>query len=290
MTSPKKRRFELSTSRLDDALIGMSSDPFGGGGPQSVGLRIPPVLPGDTGPLTRPRYLFCLATRVITKEGCKLIGCRQGLTIGLDINAGQAPFAPLELVVTAPNFHFIDGDVSWHLVVERNSKPGNQNSRPMTDAQNWAHDYADDSAMLYHTFTNGIVDPNTGAPILYMRGLTAYTPPSLQGGWAPLDGGGDLKCFYDLKFEWTSSHAWEAFGHQGLCLPTGSRISFYASVLQSDPNSVARQTLIPSPVLPGTPPEAAFIRSYNTAAGPESPARGPIYWRVAGALVFEDEV
>ena len=75
----------------------------------------------------RQRLWLTLPLGWMTKPGCKLIGVRQGLIIGFDLNAinndDTGPFAPLELQVTTHNWHFIDSNVSWHLVVERNARP-----------------------------------------------------------------------------------------------------------------------------------------------------------------------
>jgi hypothetical protein len=275
-----KRRFELSASGLDEATIGVSSDPWTSG--QNTGLRIPKVLPGDT-PLNRPRYLFLLATRTILNP-CKLIGIRQGLTIGNFLEEDAPNLRPVEFFVTTPNFKFSDGNVSWHLVYEDNVLP-NPHELTITDAQNWSKDCADGPAMLYNTFTNTVTNVN-GAPIFYMQNLTAYTPPQFQNQWRPV--ADDLKNFYDLRFPYQSDNAWRAFG-KGIELEVGRRISLYASVLQT--NSDTRQDDLPSPAVLGYPPEEAFISFMSTnGGGGEEPTLGAIYWRVMGGLVFEDEI
>jgi hypothetical protein len=281
-----KRRFELSASGIDESLVGMTSDPWSQGMPQSVGLRIPAVLPSDTGDVSkRPRYFFCLATRVAQKP-FKVIGCRQGLTLGVDLSliTGEGLYQPLEFPVSTPDFKFPDGNVSWHIVLEKNSRPRNQ--KPQTDGTNWSFGWADGPAMLYDTFTNTVVGP-TGAPLLYMENLTAYTPPKLSNTWKPI--AGDLKSFYDIRFPQDSNQAWSAFGPEGINVDIGTRVSFYATVLQTRPAS--NYQLAPDPIPLGTPPEWAFVSSYTAESGGEVPVIvGPNYWRIFGSLIFEDEI
>jgi hypothetical protein len=279
-------RFELSASGIDDGRIGMTSDPWGAPA-QGPGLRIPPVLPSDTGDVSkRARYLFCLATRTYSAP-THLIGARQGLTIGCDSNLGTPPVRPCELQVTTPGFCFVDGNVSWHIVKERNDRP--QNKRPVTDTQNWCHVWSNGPAMLYETFTNAVVNAN-GAPLIYSAGLTAYTPPLVQGVWLPL--GEDLKSFYDIRFPQDSSEAWSAFGPDGFYIEPGARVSFYASVLQTNPST--RGNLAKAAVAAGAPyglpPEEAFI-TLMTPTGAEAPIQfSPVFWRIYGSLIFEDEI
>lgn len=134
--------------------------------------------------------------------------------------------------------------------------------------------------MLYNTFTNATVNVN-GAPILYMNTLTAYTPPQFQNSWKPV--AGDLKNFYDLKFPYRTDHGWEAFGREGVELETGRRISLYASILQTNPET--RSAGFPVDDITGEPPnglppEESFLSVFPSA----------VYWRVLGSLIFEDEI
>lgn len=274
----RRNRFDLSSSGVDEALQGFTSDPYGGGFPQGYGLRIPPVLPGGpVSPALRPRYLFCLATRTMTKR-TRLLGIRQGLTIGINFLA-STPERPLELNVTTPGFRFVDGNVSWHLVSEPNTRPRNQ--KPSTDANNWSFLWSDGPAMLYQTFANTTVNPTTGAPLIYNLGLTAYTPPNISSGWKPLYG--NLGKFYDIRFPANADLSLE----MKLDINRNERVSLYASVLQTDPAFPPRQVNVGSPPPLGTPPEEAFISSFS--GGGEGANNGPIYWRIFGSLIFEDE-
>ena len=291
-----RRRYELSASGIDDGRIGLSTDPWSNGVSQGPGLRIPPVLPQDH-PATRPRYLFLLATRKILNP-CWLIGMRQGLTIGCVLQADAPVAYPLECPVTTPTWCFVDGNVSWHLVYEDNVEP-NPHVLTITDTQNWAKDCSDSPAMLYSTFTNTNVGVN-GEPILYMENLTAYTPPQLQNSLKPV--AADLKCFYDIRFPYASQGAWRSFGgsggENGIRLEMGRRVSLYASILQSNPSSRAASvpsvgTGAPHNVAPfGLPPEEAFLSliTNNVNDGEGASAFAPVYWRVLGSLIFEDEI
>ena len=273
--------------------MGLTSDPWSQGNPQGAGLRIPPILPGDT-TANRPRYLFCLATRKILND-CKLIGIRQGVTIGnlIVTTPFEEPstFYPLEFFVTTPTWRFMDGNISWHLVYEGNDFP--ETHHPiLTDTNNWAQNVSDSPAMLYRTFANTNVNPNTGAPLDYVNTLTAYTPPQLQLTWEPV--AADLKCWYDLRFPYQSDHAWEAFGEEGINLKRGRRISLYASILQTNPatrvlgvhsiGGAGPPVTIEAPN--GLPPEEAFLSLTGSVAG----FAGAIYWRVLGALIFDDQI
>jgi hypothetical protein len=138
--------------------------------------------------------------------------------------------------------------------------------------------------MLYQTFTNSNVDPTTGAPLFYMLNLTAYTPPDLTALLEPVGGLGNI---HDLRFPWDSANAWHSFGESGVDIAGGGRLSLYASVLQTNPNTRGVPTL---PVVPSlsnnTTPEEAFIQAYTVTGEPNL---GPNFWRIMGALLVEKE-
>lgn len=273
-------RVEVSTTGIDEALQGISSDPFSTTGYSTyTGLRIPAVLSADATPTNQPRYLFCLASLTF-QNGIKLLGLRQGLTIGVDANEGSPPERPVECWVKTPTFRFEDGNVSWHLVVE----PNPQISQEMvpTNAQNWVKLQSDNPAMLYQTFANSNVTVS-GAPVNYIEGLTAYVPPSLTVGWQPVAGLGNM---HDLRFPWDSGNAWHSFGENGVDIEGGGRLSLYASVLQSNPATRATSTLTPTSLSSNAAPEECFIKDFSYG-GEEEPLGGPVYWRIMGALLVE---
>jgi hypothetical protein len=268
------RRFEVATIGIDDALQGLSTDPFGSTYPSAVGLRIPAFTPSSTN-----RYLFLLASRgVSAKESVRLRGWRQLLKIGVSPTAESVPSRPIEFEVTTPDFRFPDGNVSWHLVREPEFRVVQQ--RPNTDLPNFAFGDTDTPALLYQTATFSAV----GGVGYYMVGMTGYTPPTgRRASWEPIAGLGNM---HDLRAQWRSSTAWDSLDEyiSGPC-----RVSLYATVLQTNPQT-RPDAVFPSPltISGGVPPEEAFITNMKTGGG-EVPITGVIYWRIAGALMFEDE-
>jgi hypothetical protein len=283
-----KIRIEVSTTGVDEALQGESSDPFTfTGNPTYTGLRIPPVLNASISPSTvppQPRYLFTLAS-FLFQGNVRLMGLRQGLTIGTDANKGAGVERPIEAWVKTPTFRFVDGNVSWHLVVERQPS---QSRQLLTDTQNWRFRRSDSPAMLYETFTNTTVQPD-GAPVQYNVGLTAYTPPATprSGSWESVSG---MSNMHDIRFPWENPDPWLCFGEQGLEVLGGGRLSLYASVLQSNPNTRGLPTLTPTALSAYACPEECFIQDFASTTGGEEPvALGVNYWRIMGALLIEQE-
>ena len=273
----KRRRVEVATSGIDEALQGLTSDPVGLNLPQATGLRIPPVLPGYTTPLAQPRYLFCLATRTIASGKTRLMDVRQYVTLGVDANSGTPPERPVEMPVVTPSFHFPDGNISWHVVTERLGQRSTVMQK--TDAAGWQYLSTDGSAMLYKSFVNSSVTP-TGAPNFYFQGLTQYTPPELGQSWLDVNG---LLTMHEIRFPWYGRQ----WGSVDSIIEGTARISLYASVLQTNP--ATRTPLVPpSPWLSSSStPEEAFVVDW-TVTSEVAPTQGPIYWRIAGSLVFED--
>ena len=276
-----KIKLEVSTLGIDEALQGVSTDPFTTSGqPTYTGLRVPPVLSTSSKPSTQPRYLFNLAN-INFKDGLCLRGIRQGYTLGMDANEGVLPERPIELWAKTPTFRFVDGNISWHLVLERQTV---KERIPSTDTQNWSYLRSDASAMLYQTFVNTNVDPNTGAPLFYMSGLTAYTPPDLTGQLESVAGLGNI---HDLRFPWFNENAWFGFGDDGILIEGRGRLTLYASVLQTNPNNRGNPSLTMTNLSSGGMPEEAFIQDYTVSGGEEEPSLGPMYWRIMGALLIE---
>lgn len=273
---------EISSQGIDESLQGISSSPFPSAFPTSVGLRVPTTaLP--------QRYLFVLATRVVSKP-CRIRGIRQYLSIGSSlprvVGESQAATNPVTLSVTTPDFKFLDGNVSWHLV--RESNPTKLwGPPPLTDAPNFRFMESASPALLYQTFTAaaGTTNPITGAPLFYPNALTAYTPPAIWGGWQPL--AEDLFTFNDIRFPWNAQQAWTGTDIYVPVQAGSQRVTLYASVLQTSATALTipayPATLPQSAVLP---PEWQFIlTNFNL-----DPSRPTIYWRVGGALIFEDDI
>jgi hypothetical protein len=268
---------EVGASGIDEALQTLTSDPYGSTAPSGVGLRIPALVPNNPGAPALNRYLFLLATRQVQRR-CKIVGISQYLTIGTNAYSGEGSpqVRPLELAVTTPSFRFIDGNVSWHLVLEPNPSP---RTRPLTDAPNFMQHKADGPALLYGAATIGadFIDGVTGAPEGGYAGngcITAYTAPAVQSEWRAIAG---LGCFYDIRYQQNASSIWNP--NIEIAADSDMRVSFYASVLQTAGTSPS-QTSIPTPVY--LPPEEGFINS-----GWTNPV---LYWRVSGRLVVEDDL
>ena len=278
-----KRRIEVATSGIDEALQGLTSDPIGRALPQVSGLRVPPVLPGYTTARMQPRYLFCLATRTIAAgQATRIRGVRQSISIGVDANFGTPPERVIEMPVTSPFWHFPDGNVSWHLVTETSGR--RVTKTPTTNAPGWSFLETDGSAMLYKnaTFAAGTFDPQTGAPSFYNVGLTTYSPPPIADDWSPIGGYGNV---HDLRFSpWNGS--W--WGSVDEIVAGTARISLYASILQSNPATRVNLTPPTNWLNPGGTPEEAFVANWTQTG--EGPNQGPTYWRIAGAIIFDDSM
>jgi hypothetical protein len=265
------RIVEVSTVGIDEALQGISSDPFGSAYSSSVGLRVPAfVPPKSTPPLPPNRYLFLLASRGVGEREKMIVrGWRQYVTIGISVPADvSVPSRPVELEVSTPGFRFPDGNISWHLV--REPPQGDLPlQRPGTDLANFSFVDSSGPALLYQT---AVFSAATG---FYMLNLTAYTPPlNRQSTWEPIAGLGNV---HDLRTQWRDAHAWDSLHAvvEGPC-----RVSLYASVLQTNPATRPQPTLPAGFFAP--PPEESFIAEMQ---GEED---GVKYWRVAGAIICED--
>lgn len=278
----RRRVTEFGTTSIDEALQGLTSSPYPPtGNPSYGGLRIPAPQFSPTN-----RYLFCLAT--FNTNGGRIRGLRQGLKIGIDTDSGVSTIQrPVEMWVRTPDFRFVDGNVSWHLVKESAQRLVTKVAP--TDTQSWARLQSQGPALLYDTFTNTNVT-STGAPVIYDQGLTAYTPPRVVTNWQPVGG---LGTWYDLRFPWDSAYAWNAVD-----IPIDKGwYSLYASVLQSDPVTRTAAIYPAAATPPGgnsnmdfgqSIPEESFVAAFPPTE--ETNNAGVIYWRIYGAIVVEDEV
>jgi len=278
------KRFEVATSGADEALEGLSSDPFATRGtPVWTGLRIPRFV--NT---AQTRYLVLLSTRTIQNGRTKVCGIRQGLEIGMDLSSqlGITTERPVSMLVTTPTFRFSDGgNVSWHLVAEPMIRRTVQ--KPLTQTDSWAYETSDTPAFLYETFASALVDPATGSPINYPLNLTAYAPPTFPIDWQPIAG---LKVLRDIRYPWDNDEAWNSLNHE---VNGNWRISLYASILQTNPATrpgiIFGGAVATDGSAMGGPPEEDFIYKY-TFGGGDVPVTGPQFWRIYGSILFEDEV
>jgi hypothetical protein len=268
-----RRRVELVSTGIDEALQGLAGDPYGG--TSSVGLRVPALVTQGA----RNRFLFQLCTANFP-EACNvwLRGFRMGWALGTRLIVNQGPMQQqgprvVEQWVTTPNFKLPDGNVSWHMRLMGKDEPyglpplQEQKTDPLAggNQQNLAFRDSAGPGLLFQT---------VATPTPFYVQMTAYTPP--LGGMPPGEGvTGELDTFYDLKTHWDDAHDWHALDIrlQGPC-----RISFYASVQQSDPETRVPINPVPNPFFDGgLSPEEQFLLNFPSAN----------IWRVAGALVFE---
>lgn len=264
-----RRRVELVSSGIDEALQGLAGDPYGG--TSWVGLRVPAFV--TKGP--NHRYLFQLCSLEIPEATNVWVrGFRQGWSLGLRQVVNNVPRV-VEQWVDDPFFKLPDGNISWHMrlhgpneppLTVPGTTPANVGGPFGPPNRNFAYESSTTPALLFQR----AVVPAGG---LYVN-LSAYTPPNIgRPLGAPL--AAEFGTFYDLKTLWRDSQAWCALDIrvQGPC-----RIAFYASVQQSDPQTRAvLTTLNPFVFTDGLSPEEQFLKNFPTA----------IIWRVAGALVVE---
>lgn len=267
-----RRRVELVSTGIDEALQGLAGDPYGG--TSSVGLRVPALV--THGPTNR--FLFLLCTFNLP-EGINgwVRGFRQGWSLGTRINVTTGP-APqqgprvIEQWVETPNFKLPDGNISWHMRTMGRDEPYGLPPNPgevfdpaTGPQQNLAFRDSAGPALLFNTVASGTP--------FYVQ-MTAYTPP--LGGKPPGEPlTGELDTFYDLKTHWDDAHNWHALDIrvQGPC-----RVAFYASVQQSNAETRTPITPVPNPFFDGgLSPEEQFLLNFPTAN----------IWRVAGAFVVE---
>ena len=97
---------------MDDALQGLSSDPYNAPLASGPGLRVPSFQPNGSG--IYDRYLFLLATRQVNRRTI-ISGLSQLVTIGTNASSsldGGIQMRPIEFPVTTPTFRFPDGNIS----------------------------------------------------------------------------------------------------------------------------------------------------------------------------------
>lgn len=270
------KRYEIATVGIDEALQGFSSDPFGSAFPSSVGLRVPSFVPSNANPQLN-RYLFLLASRTIGRgETVRLRGWRQYLTLGISAPANtNVGSRPVEFEVVTPGFRFADGNVSWHLV--REPLQGVAMNRPNTDLPSFMYRDSDTPSLLYASYSQSA--PSGYYPV----GLSSYVPPlDRLGTWEPVAGLGNV---HDLRTKWRDPEVWE--NSLNVCVGGPARVSLYASVLQTNPNTRPAVNA-PANQATGDPVEEDFIIRWNGQGPGGLEAGGVTYWRIAGSLIVED--
>jgi len=236
---------EISSSSFDPDKAGIGSSPYVGD-MASTGVRVPAA------PTTSQsnRYLIRLVgVQVPDKCGIILHGLRQAVTIRCEQVDQDCNFTANELEVTSPFWSFSDGNISWHLRLQRSVMTAlvvDPAQQPGTDPNLSG---ALDSALLYTPPLVPYVAPNAGIP------------PGDPLEW--------LDTWRDIRFPWDNTD-WRL--HQIIRGPFN--LVFYASVHQ--PNPTGR--LVTTPADPGAlRPEDRFLATFQQA----------IYGRVAGAMTVE---
>lgn len=252
--SARGTRFEVSTNTRDASLQLVFSDPSGA--LTQLGIAIPKAVPTDSATAWENRYLIQLVSVSFAEgERARLVGMRQRLLIGQLL--GSTPAVPVYTDVKTPDWHFTDGNVSWHL-------------RRLSLEDTFVPNVNNAAEQMFRT---------SGGPALLFEQdpVTGYTPPN--GGKPPGNAViPEFGTFHDLRFPWQDDEAWDSLDVEieGPC-----RIVLYVSVRQSDP--VTRPSLnlnqegLSTDAINVILPEERFIQSFTNA----------IYTRVAGSLIFE---
>lgn len=278
MSAEAREWCEILSMGIDEELQTVSGDPFRG--LSSVGLRVP-TLPSVRG-IASARYLNMLCGFTVP-EGirARIHGYRQLVTIGY-LQAGSTNVAARvnEFQVTSPFFKFPDGNISWHIMeMGMNEpispmRPGHTRNMslvtpgpPLVPLRNLAWKMSDTPALLFQSVQTPNADP-------FYVDLTAYQAPNSGRPWGrPVASG--VGCFYDLRTQWRESQAWSALD---ITIEGPSRVAFFASVAQTNPNG--RVPITPNANDPSGASlslEERFILNFPNA----------IYWRVGGSLIVE---
>lgn len=245
--------YEVATQSFDRDLLGVGSSPYLGDAGY-LGIRVPDPPTVDQS----HRYLFrLLAISVANNRALSVKGLRQLVTIGAVPSQRQpgCPGVPVELAVTSPFWHFVDGNVSWHLRWENEIQ---------------ARLHAIDPAQQPGTSPSL---EGTDSVLLYAPPFPPYTPPG--AGIPPGFAVDALGTWHDLRFPWDETH-W------GLDIPLRGpgTLVFYASVHQTNPETRCPINP-PSSGLDVLSPEDQFVAAF------EADDVDVTYFRVAGALTVE---
>lgn len=193
-------------------------------------------------------FLLCMA-RFNAGERARLVGFRQMLTIGApQSQPASSNSYILEQQVLTPFWHFQDATVNWQI---RRVKPFVQQTANLLNSASNTFRYSTSPSVLFET---------------------ALKPP--YGGQAPGDPLVEYGSFYDLRNNWIEPT------HTDIPIEGPCDIAFFASVRQT--NVETRVVFPPLDANPANtnnaiPPEDVF--TFNFTA---------IYWRIAGALIFEE--
>lgn len=248
-------RFEVSTNTRDPSLQLVFADPAGT--LTQLGLSIPSVVPTFYGKANLDRYqVLLVSVKFVQGESARLVGMRQRLLIGQNQpggDGGSNPY-PVYTPVVTPEWHFSDGNVSWHL---RRMALETVASQSIYNAAELAFRTSDTPSVLFEN------------------------APVQSGGYAAPYGGAipgnvllpEFGDFHDMRFPWQDDHAWDSMDVEirGPCA-----INLYASIRQTNPST--RTPLVIGSANPNVlVPEEQFLLNFSQS----------VYTRIAGSLIFE---
>lgn len=252
-------RYEVSTNTRDPSLQLVFGDPYGT--LTQLGISVPSAIPTFyTKTPWANRYLFLLASARFTYGQIgRVVGMRQRVDIGQIAHNTEPPSnIPVYTSQVTPDWHFTDGNISWHL------------RRVPLEQVYTANAFNGPELMFRRSDTPALLFENA---------------PAQPGGYAPPDGGQppgnvvipEFGNFHDFRFPWLDDHAWESLDIEvrGPCA-----IQLFASVKQTNPATRPTPgTAWTSAQLAVLPPEEAFLQAFPNA----------VYTRIAGSLIFEQE-
>jgi hypothetical protein len=247
------RRYEISSRTFDPTLQAIGADPWGTA--YGLGVAIPPTPPPTND--FKHRYLIQLARLSLNvHQKGRIVGLRQFVEIGTDVATGGTGSCvyPVRRQVESPNWRFVDGNISWHLM-RINTHYVAQD--PTRTGESQAFLYSEGTAALLVLKApgdiGGYVPPGSGIPI----GTVAIE---------------DLGAFGDMRFPWQGDQA--QFSLDFDVMGPGDFVLF-ASVQQTNPST---RCVLPTPDnLSVLSIEDQFVIQYPTA----------VYTRVGGSIVVE---
>lgn len=267
-SSERIQRLVISSSQYDAGMAFSGSTP-GGGDSTGVGVTLPAT------PTTAPngRYLVRLCgvdigkrSRAVVRSFRQLLTIGAHCAIGMDENGDDIPpYLPVECDVVSPAWHFVDGNVSWHMRKVQKRDPA-KGRRVFTDAppQYMPFSYSDRGNQ------SSILARNTAAAVNW----------PLVPGYIPLNNGmpygtdvSGMGTFRDMRFPYAAQMPQRDLGLevQGPC-----NLVMFASVYQTDPTR-RPVALDKQPPLESLRPEDKFILQYPDAR----------YWRIGAELVVD---
>lgn len=249
-------RVYLYSTSPDRSFAFTGSSPFGG---DTSGTGI--VLPPDPTVSQTNRYLCRLCGLSLPPFARGVVRyMRQMLTIGCGVctDPPDGPEYPFELQVTDPLWHFVDGNVSWHL-------------RRITQNRPDVEFFGDTAMAPPYSFTRDSTDSAiVSRRIPVSAGGPGYT--ALNNGIPYGDDLAGLGNFHDIRWPWNQGFE-ETLGVEaiGPC-----DITLFASVYQTDPERRPEPPIVVG-AGPWVRPEDAFVARFPNAR----------YWRVGAEMVVD---